>query len=79
VQVRRAVLDAAQRERLDEPVARLVLEEALQLQVVHLVVEVERGRMADGARVAYFSMDMNNVFNPSDQAGCAKMPFSRAV
>ena len=34
VQVRRAVLDAAQRERLDRPVARLVREEALQLEVV---------------------------------------------
>ena len=35
--------------RLDRPVARLVLEEPLQVQVVHLVVEVERGRVAGGA------------------------------
>src|SRR5437588_12895942 len=49
VQVGRAVLDAAQRGRLDRAVARLVLEEALQLEVVHLVVEVERGGMAGGA------------------------------
>ena len=34
VQVRRAVLDAAQPEGLDRPVARLVREEALQLEVV---------------------------------------------
>src|SRR5262249_62161878 len=47
VQVRRAVLDAAQGERLDRAVARLV-EEALQVQVVHLVVEGERRRVGDG-------------------------------
>jgi hypothetical protein len=27
----------------------------------------------------YFSKYMNNVFNPSDKVGCAKIPFSRAV
>ena len=27
----------------------------------------------------YFSKYMNNVFNPSDKAGCAKIPSSRAV
>src|SRR5579872_945205 len=49
VQVGRAVLDPTEREALDGAVARLALEEALQAQVVHLVVEVERGRVADGA------------------------------
>jgi hypothetical protein len=27
----------------------------------------------------YFAMYMNNVFNPSDKAGCVKIPSSRAV
>ena len=49
VHVRRAVLDAAQRERLDRPIARLIAREPLQVQVVHLVVEIERRRMADAA------------------------------
>src|SRR6266850_6613368 len=49
VHVRRAVLDPAQREALDRAVARLVLQEALHVQVVHLVVEVGRRRMAGRA------------------------------
>ena len=49
VQVRRAILDAAEREALDRAVARLAFQESLQVQVVHLVVEVGRRRVADRA------------------------------
>src|SRR5216684_2200248 len=56
VQVGRRVLDAAQRERLDRAVAvhdqavdHLLLEKALQLQIVHRVVGVMRRRVAGGA------------------------------
>src|ERR1700722_10929536 len=49
VEVRRAVLDAPQREGLDGPVSCFVLEEPLQMEVMHLVIEVKRRRMADGA------------------------------
>ncbi len=36
---------------------------------------------SDGIKAVkpYFSMFMNNVFNPSDKVGCAKIPSSRAV
>src|SRR5262245_7503253 len=44
VQIRRALLDPAEREGLDGPVWWLAVE-ALHLQVVHPVVEEERGRM----------------------------------
>src|SRR5205807_583370 len=56
VPVRRRVLDATQRERLDRAIARrrviqvrLLLVEALRLQIVHQVVGVVRRRMAHGA------------------------------
>src|SRR5690242_16255952 len=48
VEVRRAVLDAPQREGLHRPVP-FVLEEPLQVEVMHLVIEVDGGRMAGGA------------------------------
>src|SRR5690606_30808693 len=49
VQVRRAVLDAAQGERLDRPDRRLA-SEPLDAQIVHLVVEVVGRRVAGRAR-----------------------------
>src|SRR4029077_10274877 len=45
MQVRRTVLDPAQREALDRAVARLTWQKALNMQIVHLVVEVEGRRV----------------------------------
>src|SRR5262249_23611397 len=49
VQVGRAILDAPQGEGLDRPVPCFMLEEALDVEVMHLVIEVEGRRMAGGA------------------------------
>ncbi len=56
MQVGRRVLDPAQRERLDRPVARL-LREALELQVVHQLVEVV-GCWVAGAALALAEEDL---------------------
>ena len=48
VKVRRAVLDAAQRERLHRPIAGLV-DEAFKLQIVHLVISEGHPGVAGGA------------------------------
>src|SRR5579871_3084254 len=49
VEVRRAILDATEREALDRPISRLAVQGALQVQVVHLLDKVERRGVAHGA------------------------------
>src|SRR5262249_41034314 len=49
VEIGRTFLDSPQSETLDGTVARLALQESLHMQIVHLVVKIQRGRVADGA------------------------------
>src|SRR6476646_10811857 len=46
MEIRRAVLDTAQRERLNRSISCFVFQEALDVEVVHLVIEIHRCRMA---------------------------------
>src|ERR1700733_10317387 len=49
VQIRRAIFDSSQRESLDWAVACFLLEEPLDMQVMHIVIEVERSRVTGSA------------------------------
>src|ERR1700676_4729609 len=49
MEIRWAVLDTPQRERLNRSIAGFVLQESLDVEVVHLVIEIDRRRMAGGA------------------------------
>src|SRR5262245_34709848 len=44
--VRRTVFDSAEREGLDWPVSRLIFDEPLDMQIMQLIVEVDRRRVA---------------------------------
>ena len=49
VEIRWAVLDTPQRERLNRSISCFVFQELLDVEVVHLVIEIKGGRMAGGA------------------------------
>ena len=49
MQIRRTVLDAPKGKRLDWPIAWLVLDEAFELQIVHLVIHKEWATMTTRA------------------------------
>src|SRR5580693_610086 len=48
VEIRRAVLYTPQRERLNRSISCFVFQEAFEVEVVHLVIEIKGGRMAGG-------------------------------
>src|SRR5580700_10181818 len=48
MEIRWAVLDTPQRERLDRSISGFVSQESLDLEVVHLVIEIKRRWMAGG-------------------------------
>jgi hypothetical protein len=49
VEIRWAVLDTPQRKCLNRSIAGFVFQEPLDVEVVHLVIEIDRRRMAGGA------------------------------
>ena len=49
MEIRWAVLDTPQRERLNRSISCFVFQESLDVEVVHLVIEIRGGRMAGGA------------------------------
>src|ERR1700730_12761895 len=49
VEIRWAILDTPQRERLNRSISCFVSQESLDVEVVHLVIEIKGGRMAGGA------------------------------
>ena len=49
MEIRWAVLDTPQRERLNRSISCLVFQESLDVEVVHLVIEINGRRMAGGA------------------------------
>jgi hypothetical protein len=49
MEIRWAVLDTPQRERLNRSITCFVFQEALDVEVVHLVIEIKRRWMAGGA------------------------------
>ena len=48
MEIRWAVLDTPQRERLNRSISCFVFQESLDVEVVHLVIEINRRRMAGG-------------------------------
>src|SRR6478609_7591009 len=49
MEIRWAFLDTPQRERLNRSISCFVFQEPLDVEVVHLVIEIDRGRMAGRA------------------------------
>src|ERR1700732_2608267 len=49
VEIRWAVLDTPQRDRLNRSISCFVFQESFDVEVVHLVIEIKGGRMAGGA------------------------------